>query len=91
MIPSTIQKQTIHTGLSWTEGTGKYKLTKVIELSPRFIIYNKLPQSVCFREHGSPPSGKYELQTGERCPLHALRNDERKLLTLGYPGLDAHW
>ncbi|KAI5124698.1 hypothetical protein M0805_004304 [Coniferiporia weirii] len=91
VIPHESQKAEIHVGLSWSEGTGKYKLTKVIELAPRFYVYNKLPQAVCFRELGAPPSGRSELFTGERSPMQFMRIDEHKLLTVAYPGLDAQW
>lgn len=91
VIPHTSQKSEIHVGLSWSEGTGKYKLSKVIELTPRFFVYNKLPQPVCFRELGAAPSGRSELNPGERAPLQFMRIEDRRLLTVAYPGLDAQW
>lgn len=91
VIPHLSQKSEIHVGLSWSEGGGKYKLTKVIELTPRFIIYNKLAQAVRFREVAAPPSGHSELNPGDRAPLHFMRVGERRLLRVAYPGLDAQW
>ncbi|KAH9937704.1 vacuolar protein sorting-associated protein 13 [Fomitopsis serialis] len=80
VIPSQSRKsEEIQVGLSWSEGVGKYKLTKVIVLSPRFIIKNNSPEAIAFREHGVAPRGKYELNSGERS------------LTVAYPGLNAQW
>ncbi|KAL5518944.1 VPS13 [Sanghuangporus vaninii] len=91
VIPHMSKKSEIHVGLSWSEGSGKYKLTKVIELTPRFVIYNKLAQAIRFREVAAPPSGPSELNSGERVPLHFMRIDDRRLLRVAYPGLNAQW
>ncbi|KAH8120322.1 vacuolar protein sorting-associated protein vps13 [Phellopilus nigrolimitatus] len=90
VVPHRSQKSEINVGLSWSEGTGKYKLSKVIELTLRFCVYNKLSQAVLFREVGAPP-GRAELLSGERSSLQFMRTDERKLLTVAYPGLNALW
>lgn len=90
IIPHSHQKSEIHVGVGWSEGTGKYKLTKVIELTPRFFVYNKLSRPICFREVGTPPA-RSELGPGERAPLYFMRMEDRRLLTVAYPGLDAQW
>ncbi|KAG1749982.1 vacuolar protein sorting-associated protein 13 [Suillus paluster] len=90
--PSLRQKaEEFHIGLSWTEGLGKYKLTKVITLAPRFIIKNNLQDPICFREHGVAPRGRAILNPGERCPLQVMRASREKLLTIAYPGLNSQW
>ncbi|OSX67568.1 hypothetical protein POSPLADRAFT_1064162 [Postia placenta MAD-698-R-SB12] len=81
----------VHIGLSWAEGLGKYKLTKVITLAPRFVIKNNFHGTIAFREHGVPPRARSTLDSGERCPLQSLRAGEEKLLTVAFPGLDAQW
>lgn len=81
----------LHVGLSWTEGSGKYKLTKVITLSPRFLVKNCLLEPLIFREHGVPPHDRSMLQPGERASLDWTRVDQEKLLTVALPGLDAVW
>ncbi|OSD03423.1 vacuolar protein sorting-associated protein 13 [Trametes coccinea BRFM310] len=92
VIPHQTQKtEEIHVGLSWTEGLGKYKLTKVITLAPRFIIKNKFSQPLAFREHGVAPRGRATIDPGEKRPLHFLRIGEEKLLTIAMPGLNAQW
>lgn len=90
-IPSKGQKsEETHVGLSWTEGLGKYKLTKVVTLSPRFLIKNNLPEPICFREHSVVPHGRSTLDPGERVPLYTLRTKD-KLLTVAFPGMNNQW
>lgn len=91
VMPHTGHKYEFHLGLSWTEGSGKYKLSKVIELSPRFIVYNKLSCPIVFREVGMAPSGQPELQSGSRSSMLGFKDNDRRLLTIAYPGLDAQW
>lgn len=92
VIPSDSHRpEEIHIGLSWSEGLGKYKMTKVITLTPRFIIKNTFSEALSFREHGVAPRGRFTLGPGERCPLHFTRAGEEKLLTLALPGLNAQW
>jgi vacuolar protein sorting-associated protein 13A/C len=92
VIPSQKQKsEEIHVGLSWTEGLGKYKLTKVITLAPRFLIKNNLSEAISFREHGVAPKERSVVDPGERCPLHFMRTGQEKLLTVAFPGLNAQW
>ncbi len=81
----------IHTGVSWTEGLGKYKLTKVITLAPRFIVKNNFSQSLAIREHGVAPRGRAAMEPGERRPLNFLRVGVDKLMTVALPGLNAQW
>ncbi|KAF8622462.1 hypothetical protein AX15_006983 [Amanita polypyramis BW_CC] len=83
--------ENIHIGLSWAEGLGKYKLTKVITLSPRFLLKNNLSEAITFREHGNMPRDNSILEPGARCALRVFRADSDKLLTITYPGLDAQW
>jgi vacuolar protein sorting-associated protein 13A/C len=85
------QSEEIHIGLSWEEGSGKYKLSKVITLSPRFLVKNNLLEPISFREHGVAPRGRSTIDPGERVPLHLLRSTPEKLLTVAFPGLNAQW
>ncbi|KDR84988.1 hypothetical protein GALMADRAFT_233521 [Galerina marginata CBS 339.88] len=80
-----------HLGLSWSEGLGKYKLTKVITLTPRFLITNQLPDTITFREHGVTPRERFLSEPGQRSAFQVLRSGDEKLLTIAYPGLNARW
>lgn len=81
----------LHVGLSWSEGLGKYKLTKVITLAPRFLIKNNLSDAISFREHGVAPRERSIVNPGERVPLHFMRTGQEKLLTVAFSGLNAQW
>ncbi|KAJ7071032.1 vacuolar protein sorting-associated protein 13 [Mycena amicta] len=81
----------VHIGISWSEGLGKYKLSKVITLAPRFVIKNNLAEAISFREHGVAPRDRSIVKAGERCPLHLLRAEQDHLLTIAFPGLNAQW
>jgi vacuolar protein sorting-associated protein 13A/C len=78
-------------GISWTEGRGRYKLSKVITLAPRFLVKNNLEEPLHFREKGMPPSERSLLQSGEREALQFTRRGREKLLTVAYSGLNARW
>lgn len=92
VIPSQSQRgEEIHVGVSWSEGLGKYKLSKVITLAPRFIVRNASSEPIAFREHGAPPKGRSSLQPGERAPLLFTRAGDIRLLTFAFPGLNARW
>uniref|UniRef100_A0A0W0G3E4 Putative vacuolar protein sorting-associated protein vps13 n=1 Tax=Moniliophthora roreri TaxID=221103 RepID=A0A0W0G3E4_MONRR len=92
VVSSSKQKaEEIHIGLSWSEGLGKYKLTKVITFTPRFILKNNLSEPVSFRQHGVAPRDRSVAHPGERVPLQFLRQSEETLLTLAFPGLNALW
>lgn len=81
----------IHVGISWSEGLGKYKLTKVITLAPRFFIKNNLTYPLSFREHGVAPRERSTVNPGERCPLMFIRPGQERLLTIALAGLNAQW
>jgi vacuolar protein sorting-associated protein 13A/C len=92
VIPSPRPKgDEIHIGLSWTEGLGKLKLTKIITLAPRFYLKNELTQAISFRQHGVAPQERSVVEPNQRFPLYNVRFGQEKLLTIAYPGLDAQW
>ncbi|KAF9015159.1 vacuolar protein sorting-associated protein 13 [Cyathus striatus] len=91
-IPSERQKaDEVIVGLSWSEGLGKYKMTKIITISPRFLIRNLLAEPIAFREHGVAPRERNIINPGQRSPIHVIRSGGKKLLTVAFPGLNAQW
>lgn len=88
---STRRDEEVHAGLSWSEGTGKYKLTKVITLTPRFLIKNSLSQDICFREHGVAPKDRLVISPGQRLPFSVMREADERVLTFAFTGLNAQW
>jgi len=86
------QGDDIYLGISWAEGSGKYKIVKVITLTPRFLVKNMLSVPIAFREHGVPPrQDKGIIAPNDRSPFFLLRSKEEKLFTVAYPGINAHW
>ena len=78
-----------HSGFSVTEGDGKYKLTKVVTITPRFILKSKLNEDLLVREPGS--SNVIQIGSGELVPLHFLRQVSEKQLCLCFPGVNNQW
>ncbi|KAK6330143.1 hypothetical protein TWF730_004642 [Orbilia blumenaviensis] len=89
VIASSSRQEEIHIGISVTEGEGKYKMTKIVTLTPRFILNSKLSEEINVRESAS--SRIMTLKPGELLPLHFLRQAHEKQLTLCFPGLDNQW
>ncbi|KAL6717664.1 Vacuolar protein sorting-associated protein 13 [Lecanora helva] len=82
-------KSELHTGVSVAEGEGKYNLTKVVTLAPRFVLKNKLREQINVREPGS--SSVMKMRTGELMPLHFLRATPEKQLCLCFDGVNNQW
>ena len=84
-------KESYHIGVSWELGLGKYKLTKVVTLAPRYILKNNLRQSITYREVGVAPMENSTIQPGSRISVQRLHSAGQQLLTVTYPGLNANW
>jgi vacuolar protein sorting-associated protein 13A/C len=80
-----------HVGMSWSEGQGKYKLSKVVTLTPRFFLKNNLSNAIVFREHGVAPRERAAIEPGQQCAFQTLRSGAEKLLTIALPGLNTQW
>ncbi|KAL9100888.1 MAG: hypothetical protein Q9163_003799 [Psora crenata] len=89
VLPSSTSKTEIHVGISVTEGEGKYNLTKVVTVAPRFVLKNKLHEEIDIRAPGS--SNVMKLKHGDLQPLHFLRQAPEKQLCLCFPGVNNQW
>ena len=89
VLPSSNIKSEMHVGVSVMEGEGKYNLTKVATITPRFILKNKLREDLDVREPGSTDVKK--LQKGDLLPLHFLRQAPEKQLCFCFPGVNNSW
>jgi vacuolar protein sorting-associated protein 13A/C len=89
VFPDREGRSEFHSGVSVAEGEGKYKLTKVVTLAPRFILKSKLNEDLLVREPGS--SNVLQLQNRELVPLHFLRQVQEKQLCLCFPGVNNQW
>ena len=89
VVPSVEGRSEMHVGISVSEGEGKYKLTKVITVTPRFIIKNKISETIQVREPGS--SETMTIDTGVLQPLKFLRQSAEKQICLCFQGVNNQW
>ncbi|KAJ5679341.1 hypothetical protein N7462_007585 [Penicillium macrosclerotiorum] len=89
IFPDRQGRSEFHSGVSVAEGEGKYKMTKVITIAPRFILKSKLNEDLLVREPGS--SNVLQIKSGELVPLHFLRQVAEKQLCLCFPGVNNQW
>jgi vacuolar protein sorting-associated protein 13A/C len=89
VLPSATQNTEIHVGISIENGDGKYKMTKVVTLAPRFVLKNRMSEEISAREPGS--SELMTLKPGELKALHFLQKSAVKQLCLCFPGLNNQW
>ena len=88
-LPADSGRSEMHAGLMVEEGEGKYKLTKVVSVTPRFIVKNKLSEEIQIREPGS--SDASTLKPGELHPLRFLKQNTGQQLCLCFPGVNNSW
>ncbi|KAK6332723.1 hypothetical protein TWF696_002747 [Orbilia brochopaga] len=89
VIASSSKQEEIHIGISVTEGEGKFKMTKIVTLTPRFIVNSKISEEINVRELAS--NRIMSVKPGELLPLHFLRQTHEKQLTLCFPGFNNQW
>nr|POE74637.1 vacuolar protein sorting-associated protein 13 [Quercus suber] len=88
-LPAESGRAEMHAGLNVEEGAGKYKLTKVITLTPRYIVKNRMSEDIQIREPGS--SDFTTLKSGELFPLRFLKQATGQQLSLCFPGVNNSW
>ena len=88
-LPAQNSRSEMHVGVSVAEGEGKYKLTKVVTVAPRYIIKNKINEAIQVREPGS--SGILSLEPDGLLPLKYVRSTSEKQLSLCFPGVNNQW
>lgn len=88
-LPSADGRSEMHCGLTVTEGEGKYKLTKVVSITPRFIVKSRLEEPIQIREPGS--SDAMTLQPGDQRALRFLKQATGQQLSLCFPGVNNSW
>lgn len=89
VIPSASRNEEIHVGLTVEDGLGKFKLSKVVKLTPRYLVRNNLTGPINLREAGA--ADFVTVEPGHRVPLHFLRVGATKQMTLAYPGINNKW
>lgn len=89
VLPSSESKSELHVGVSIAEGEGKYKLTNIVTVAPRFVLKNKLNEEINIREPGS--SNVMKMKHGDLLPLHFLKPTRDKQLCLCFLGINNQW
>ncbi|KAF9435541.1 hypothetical protein BGZ76_006083 [Entomortierella beljakovae] len=88
-VQSAEKKEEFHLGLSVDIGKGKYALTRVVTITPRFIVKNNLNEDLNFREYGS--NNVTLVPSHQHAPLRYMRQGAQKLLSLRLPGVTSRW
>ncbi|OCF42293.1 vacuolar protein sorting-associated protein vps13 [Kwoniella heveanensis CBS 569] len=78
-----------YVGLSYTEGIGKYKLTKVITIAPRFLVKNTLSYALKIRQHST--QNVVDVAPGQRVPVHELQHGAPPQLSMTFDEPNQHW
>lgn len=89
LLPSSESKSELHVGVSIAEGEGKYKLTHIVTVAPRFVLKNKLNEEINIREPGS--SSVMKMKHGDLLPLHFMKPTRDKQLCLCFLGINNQW
>ncbi|KAH7346737.1 putative vacuolar protein sorting-associated protein 13 [Rhexocercosporidium sp. MPI-PUGE-AT-0058] len=89
VLPSPTKNTEIHVGITIEPGEGKYKMTKVVTLAPRFVLKNQMNEEINVREPGS--SELMTIKPKELQPLHFLQKTTLKQLSLCFPGWNNQW
>lgn len=89
VLASNSGKSELHVGVSVAEGEGKYSLTKVVTVAPRFMLKNKIGEDMELREPGS--SDVLKMKNNELLPLYFMRQCPEKQLCLCFPGVNNQW
>jgi vacuolar protein sorting-associated protein 13A/C len=88
-LPSINRVEEFHVGVSVQEGQGKYKLTKLITFTPRYILRNDSSHDIKHREPGSRSDSLLEANSSS--PLYFLRQTAEKQLSIKFPGVSNTW
>lgn len=78
-----------YVGLSYAEGLGKYKLTKVITIAPRFLVKNMFSYALKIRQHSTQKV--IDLAPGDRAPLHSLQSRAPPQLAMALDDAGLKW
>jgi vacuolar protein sorting-associated protein 13A/C len=78
-----------YVGLSYSEGLGKYKLTKVITIAPRFMLKNMFEYPLRIRQHSARED--IVVKKGETVPIHELSHNAPAQMTMAFDETTLLW
>ncbi|KAI9272903.1 hypothetical protein BDA99DRAFT_569176 [Phascolomyces articulosus] len=83
ILPTAGNVHQIHLGVHVEEGVGMYHMTRMIIISPRFILKNNLGMDIKYREFGMPIDDfMLTLKPEQRAPLYNLSKSNIRWLCL---------
>lgn len=89
VVPSASGDNDNYVGLSYAEGIGKYKLTKVITIAPRFLVKNIYSRPIKIRQYGT--RHEYSVGVGERIAIHQLQRGAPPQLAMAFDEPNVTW
>ncbi|EIW72804.1 hypothetical protein TREMEDRAFT_25659 [Tremella mesenterica DSM 1558] len=78
-----------YVGLSYAEGLGKFKLTKVITIAPRFLMTNKFTHDIRVRQQNT--DRVINIVPGDKQPIFELRHDAPPQLCIAFDEVNQKW
>ncbi|ODV77801.1 vacuolar sorting [Suhomyces tanzawaensis NRRL Y-17324] len=75
--------------LSIAEGEGKYILSKVVTLAPRYVIQNTLDEAIQVVENGT--TNQITVEAKQHIPLYGLRRIDQKSLLIKFTNASKTW
>jgi vacuolar protein sorting-associated protein 13A/C len=88
-LPNQGRSEEIHVGIHVQEGHGKFKLTKTITITPRFVLSNQTGENIRYRVPET--KNDYILDAHQRIPLYNIRVQTEKQLTIKLEGISHTW
>lgn len=88
-LPNQGRSEEIHVGVNVQEGQGKFKLTKTITITPRFVLSNQIGDNIRYRVPET--RNDYILEANQRIPLYNIRVQNEKQLTIKLEGVSNAW
>ncbi|KAI9725458.1 MAG: hypothetical protein M1828_003129 [Chrysothrix sp. TS-e1954] len=88
-VSSAAGKSSMQVGVAIAQGEGKYSLTNVVTIAPRFVVKNRIGEDLDIREPGN--SEVTTLKPGVLHPLRYLKQGSGQQLSMCFPGLNNQW
>ncbi|KAK6455080.1 vacuolar sorting [Scheffersomyces xylosifermentans] len=79
----------MNVGVSISEGEGKYNLSKVITVAPRYVLRNALEETLQIVENGT--TKQIHIEPNELLPLYGLRRIEKKSIIIKFLHASKTW
>ncbi|SCU93408.1 LADA_0G02938g1_1 [Lachancea dasiensis] len=86
-IPNRNQESNV--GIAVSEGSGKYSMSKIVKILPRYILRNSLDVDLEISEFGS--SSVVRANSNVSFPLYKMRNVVNKHLSIKFLGSQSEW